>query len=150
MWVTIKKLHQKRSKPVKNSHFCKPAISSLKWGASILLPPICSHHRLLCFTTNTSEKYERTQQGNLLGVYALGRVGIVEERIYMHYAGLGVGIKSLAAVNHRRWRNRATEGLRRLFGSTPLTHLLHWLSDRLHNNIMEVNKGEGQQQNEQH
>ena len=36
------------------------------------------------------------------GVYALGRVGIVEERIYMHYAGLGVGIKSLAAVNHRR------------------------------------------------
>ena len=62
-----KKLHQKRSKPAKNSHFCKPAISSLKWGASILLPPICSHHRLLCFTTNTSEKYERTQQGNLLG-----------------------------------------------------------------------------------
>ena len=73
------------------------------------------------------------------------------EGIYtMHYAGLGVGIKSLAAVNHWRWRNRATEGLRRLFGSTPLTHLLHWLSDRLHNNIMEVNKGEGQQQNEQH
>ena len=36
------------------------------------------------------------------GVYALCRVGIVEERVYMHYAGLGVGIKSLAAVNHRR------------------------------------------------
>ena len=57
---------KKRSKPAKNGHFCRPAISSLKWGASILLPPICSHHRLLCSTTNTSEKYERQQQGNVL------------------------------------------------------------------------------------
>ena len=29
-------------------------------------PPLCSSHRLLCSTTNTSENYERTQQGNLL------------------------------------------------------------------------------------
>ena len=36
-------------------------------GSNILPPPICSHHRLLCSMTNTSEKYERTQQGNLLG-----------------------------------------------------------------------------------
>ena len=35
-------------------------------GSNILLPPICSCHRLLCSMTNTSEKYERTQQGNLL------------------------------------------------------------------------------------
>ena len=60
---------QKSPKPAKNGRFCRPAISSLKWGASILLPPICSHHRLLCFTTNTSEKYERTQQGNLLPLH---------------------------------------------------------------------------------
>ena len=35
-------------------------------SSNILLPPICSHHRLLCSMTNTREKYERTQQGNLL------------------------------------------------------------------------------------
>ena len=31
-------LHQKRSKPAKNGHFCRLANSSLKWGASILPP----------------------------------------------------------------------------------------------------------------
>ena len=49
--------------PAKNGHFYRLAISSLKWQASILLPPICSHHCLLYSTTNTIEKYERTQQG---------------------------------------------------------------------------------------
>ena len=54
--------------PAKNGQFYRLAISSLKWQASILLPPICSHHCLLYSTTNTIEKYERTQQGYLLGI----------------------------------------------------------------------------------
>ena len=35
-----KKLHQKQGQqPAKNIHFCRPTVSSLKWGANILHPP---------------------------------------------------------------------------------------------------------------
>ena len=38
----------------------------IEMRSNILHPPFCSSHRLLCSTTNTSERYERTRQGNLL------------------------------------------------------------------------------------
>ena len=59
-------MHQKRSKTCYERAFLQASNLIIEIESKHFIPPFCSCHRLLCNTTNTSEQYKRTQQGNLL------------------------------------------------------------------------------------